>query len=119
MSEENVELVKKLIPPAGTDSTQMFRDDALWAVVKAGAEPFVAPDFEGVFVVFGEGEKFKGLDGLRAGWLDWLAPWGSYYDEIEEVFAVGDDRVVVLGREHGYRLDMEAEVQGEAAGVYT
>ena len=60
MSDENVELVKRLIPPVGTDSTQMFRDDALWAAVKAGAEPFVAPDFEGAFVVLGEGEEFKG-----------------------------------------------------------
>ena len=119
MSQENVEIVKKLILPAGTDYTNVFRDDALWAVVRARAEALVAPDFEGAFVVLGEGEEFRGLDGLRAGFLDWLAPWGSYYDEIEEVFAVGDDRVVVLGCEHGYRLDMEAEVRGEAVGVYT
>jgi ketosteroid isomerase-like protein len=118
MSHENVELVKKLIPPVGTDYTNVFRDDALWAVARAGLEPLVTPDFEGAFVIWGEGGKFTGLDGLRASFLDWLAPWASYYDEIVEVFAVGDDRVVVLGREHGYRLDTEAEVLAESAGVY-
>ena len=38
MSEENVELVKKLILPPGTDYTNVFRDDGLWAVVRARAE---------------------------------------------------------------------------------
>jgi ketosteroid isomerase-like protein len=118
MSQENVELVKKLILPAGTDYTNVFRDDALWAVARAGLEPLVAPDFEGAFFVLGEGEEFRGLDGLRAGFLDWLAPWASYYDDIEDVFAVDDDRVVVLGRERGYRFDTEAEVNAESAGVY-
>lgn len=71
------------------------------------------------FHFFGGTEEFKGIDGLRAGFLDWLAPWASYYDEIEDVVTVGDDRIVVIGRERGYRLDMEAEVQGDAAGIYT
>jgi ketosteroid isomerase-like protein len=66
----------------------------------------------------GSDKQFTGLDGLREAFLDWIAPWTSYYDEIGEVFAVGDDRVVVLGREHGYRRDTEAEVEAESAGVY-
>jgi hypothetical protein len=55
---------------------------------------------------------------MREAFLDWLAPWTSYEDEITEVFAVGDDRVVVVGREHGYRLDTGAEVTTQSAGVY-
>jgi ketosteroid isomerase-like protein len=120
MSRENVELVKKFIAPPGTDYRVLFGDDAAFAAAKAAVEPLVAPDFEGAFIIFGtQPTEFTGLDGLRQGFLDWIAPWATYFDDIEEVFAVGADRVVVLGREHGHRLDTGAEVVSETAGVYT
>lgn len=119
MSQEKIDLVKKLIPPVGTDYTSLFRDDVVWAAVKAAVEPLIEPDFEGAFVAWGQQLMgFAGLDGMREAWLQWLSPWASYYDEIEDIFAVGDERVVVLGREHGYRVDTEAEVAAESAGVY-
>jgi ketosteroid isomerase-like protein len=119
MSQENVEIVKALIPPAGADYKDVFGDDAVWVAAKALFEPHFASDFEGAFIAWGQPQtEFRGLEGLREAFLDWLAPWTTYYDEIEEVFAAGDDRVVVLGREHGYRLDTGAEVTAESAGVY-
>ena len=120
MSQENVEIVKKLLPPVGTDYKEVFGEDMVWATAKEAFEPHFASDFEGAFIAWGQQQmEFKGLDGLRDAFLDWLAPWARYYDEIEDVFAVGDDRVVVLGREHGYRLDTGAEVEAETAGVYS
>ena len=120
MSQLNVDLVKKFIPPPGTDYRVLVVDDDVYAAAKDALEPLVAPDFEGAFITWGQRQtEFTGLDGLREAWLDWIAPWATYYDEIEEVFAVGDDRVVVLGREHGHRLDTGAEVVAEGAGVYT
>jgi ketosteroid isomerase-like protein len=119
MSQKNVEIVRKFIAPAGTDYRVLFGDDVVYAAAKDAVEPFVAPDFEGAFITLGPRQtEFTGLDGLRGAFLDWLAPWTTYYDEIEEVFAVGDDRVVVLGREHGHRRDTETEVVAESAGVY-
>jgi ketosteroid isomerase-like protein len=119
MSHENVELVKQFIAPAGTDYRVLFGDDVVWSTAKAAGEPFVAPDLQGAFITWGQRQaEFTGLDGLREAFLDWIAPWTTYHDQIEEVFAVGDDRVVVLGREHGYRRDTEAEVEAESAGVY-
>jgi ketosteroid isomerase-like protein len=119
MSRENIDLVKKLIPPAGTDYTDLFRDDVVWAATKSAATSLVDPAFEGAFVIWGQREmEFTGLDGMREAFLEWLAPWTSYYDEVEDVLAVGDDRVVALGRQHGHRRDTEAEVQAETAGVY-
>jgi ketosteroid isomerase-like protein len=119
MSDENIDLVKKLVPPVGMDYTDLFGDEMAWAAAKDAAEPIVAPDIEGAFIAWGQRlMEFKGLDGMRDAFLQWLAPWTSYYDEIEEIFAVGDDRVVVLGREHGYRLDTGVEVSAESAGVY-
>jgi hypothetical protein len=32
---------------------------------------------------------YVGLDGFRATWRDWLAPWASYRTEIEELIDVG------------------------------
>jgi ketosteroid isomerase-like protein len=119
MSHENVQLVKRFIAPAETDYRVLFGDDVVWSAAKQAGEPLVAPDFQGAFITWGQQQtEFTGLDGLREAFLDWIAPWATYYDEIEDVFAVGDDRVVVLGHEHGYRRDTEAEVEAESAGVY-
>jgi ketosteroid isomerase-like protein len=119
VSHENLDLVKRFIPPAGTDYTNLFRDDAVWAAARDARAPFLDPDFEGAFVIWGHREmEFTGFDGMREAFLEWLAPWTSYFDEIEDVFAVGDDRVVALGRQHGHRLDTGSEVQAETAGVY-
>jgi ketosteroid isomerase-like protein len=119
MSHENVDLVKRFIAPAETDYRVLFGDDVVWSAAKEASEPFVAPDFQGAFITWGQKQtEFTGLDGLREAFLDWIAPWTTYYDEIEEVFAVGDDRVVVLGRERGHRRDTDAEVEAESAGVY-
>jgi ketosteroid isomerase-like protein len=117
MSQENVEVVKRLIPPGGMDYKLLFGDDAVWAVAKQRLEPLVTSDFKGAFITWGQTE-FTGLDGMRQAFLDWLAPWTSYEDEIKEVFAAGDDRVVVVGLEHGHRRDTGAEVTAESAGVY-
>jgi ketosteroid isomerase-like protein len=76
-------------------------------------------NFKGAWFAWGQRQaEFTGFDGLREFFLDWLAPWATYYDDIQDVFAVGDDRVVVLGRERGYRHDTDAEVEAESAGVY-
>jgi ketosteroid isomerase-like protein len=118
-SEGNVDLVMMTFPPAGTDYTELFRDDEAWAAFKASVVPLVDPDFKGAFVAYGQRIlEFKGLDGLREAFIQWLAPWSSYYEKLEDVVAVGADRVVLLGREHGYRLDTQSEVTTDSAGVY-
>ena len=119
MSQENIDLVRKVIPPTGTDYTELFRDDVAWVGLKDSVDSLVDPDFEGAFVAEGQPLlEFAGLDGLREAWIQWLAPWSRYYDDFEAVLPVGADRVVLLGREHGYRLDTESEVTAAVAGVY-
>jgi ketosteroid isomerase-like protein len=123
MSQENVEIVKTFVAPAGTDYagvdyTDLFSDEVAWGAFRDAVEPLFAPNFEGAFVASGFRMEFAGLDGMRRAFLEWLTPWTTYYDETEDVLAAGDDRVVVLARQHGYRLDTEAEVVAETAGVY-
>ena len=119
MSQENVELIKKIAPPPGTDWAGAFRDDAVWAAVKKAVAPFLTPDFQGAFMVWDQIEtEFTGIDGMRQAFLEWLAPWASYYSDDQDHIAAGDDQVIVLGRQHGRRTDTGAEVLADTAGVY-
>jgi len=62
--------------------------------------------------------RHRGLEGLRAVWLEWLEPWESYRVEIEELIDAGTD-VIVLTRDYGRRPGMTAEVSILAAAVWT
>jgi ketosteroid isomerase-like protein len=118
----NVELVRELQPGPDVDVAQLFRDDEMWAAFADAAASFFDRNFEcvlggGDHDPFG-GAAYVGQDGLRAGWLDWLAPWASYRTEIEEVIDVGE-RVLVLIRDFGRREGSEQEVEVIGAAVWT
>jgi hypothetical protein len=80
MSQENVELVRSLQPSHDADLVALFSDESTATALMEAVSPFFHEDFEIVAPTFvgGEGARFVGLEGLRAGWLDWLAPWESY-----------------------------------------
>jgi ketosteroid isomerase-like protein len=120
MSQENVELVGSLQPSRDTDLVTLFRDDATAAALMEAMSPFFHEDCEIVAPTFvaGQGVRFVGLEGLRAGWLDWLEPWESYRVEVEDVIDAGDD-VVLLPRDYGRRAGMDVEVGGLGAAVWT
>ena len=98
MSQEDVELVRRLLKPfEATDIAPIFRDDAAAAAMTAAASSLYAADFECAFIRDDVGRAtYLGLDGLRAGFLDWLTPWASYRTEIEDFIDAGEGRVVVL-----------------------
>src|SRR5436190_16149906 len=120
MSGENVELVRGLQPSRDTDLVATFRDDATAAAVMETLSPFFHEDVEIVAPSFvaGEGVRFVGLEGLRAGWLDWLEPWESYRVEVEDVIDAGDDAVVLV-RDFGRRAGMTVEVSVTGGAVWT
>jgi ketosteroid isomerase-like protein len=59
-----------------------------------------------------------GLPGLRALWLDWLAPWASYRTEIEELSDLGE-RVVAIVCDYGRRESGAPEIAMRTATVWT
>ena len=120
MSQENVELVRSLQPSRDADLVAAFRDDATAAAVMETLSPFFHEDVEIVAPSFvaGEGVRFVGLEGLRAGWLDWLEPWESYRVEVEDVIDAGDDAVVLV-RDFGRRAGVTAEVGVVGGAVWT
>jgi ketosteroid isomerase-like protein len=116
MSQENVELVRRLQPPPDTDLVALFGDGAESERLLAAVEPFFHDDFVTTGgIQIGEG---VGLAGLKQGWADWLEPWESYRTEIEDVIDVGDD-VLVLVRDYGRRAGMSAEISVLGAAVWT
>jgi ketosteroid isomerase-like protein len=119
VSQENVELVRRLQPRPDVDLAALFRDEG-----SAGgfAETFVSffhADCQCVLHMPGaEQVTYTGLDGWRDGWRDWLEPWVSYRSEIEDLLDDGE-RVVVLVRDYARRVPGAPEVGQIAAAVWT
>ncbi len=119
MSQENVEGVLGLQPPPGLDMAHLFRDDAAFAAMINLVAPKLQPDFEVVGIEPTRGETiYRGLDGYRAGWLDWLAPWATYRAEIVDAKDLGD-RVLLLVRDFGHRNGSSRDVVQDAGSVWT
>ena len=120
MSQENVEIVRKLQPDSDADLVEVFKaiaDDAELEAATAAAAPAFADDFVCVFHSLSE-EPRTGVQGLRDSWLDWLAPWESYRAEIVELRDAGD-AVLVLSNDFGRRPGMDKEVEMHGSAVWT
>ncbi len=65
MSQENVELVVRLLPRPGQDLVRLVRDDDVWAAFTEAVAPVFHPDFECVAGGMPDGEK----NVCRSGWL--------------------------------------------------
>ena len=119
MSQENVELVVGLLPPAQLDFVQLFRDEQVWAALAESIAPHYHTDFETIVRGLPEGDKtYTGMDGLRAAWLEWTAPWATYRMELDEAVDLGD-RVLLLTHDFARREGSTDEMKIAAAPVWT
>ena len=91
-----------------------------------GGAPFAAvpassfaPDFESSFIApDGVNGPFHGVDGLAAGWRDWLEAWERYDVDVERFIAAGD-HVIVFVRISGRTRRDGVEVEHTPAVVWT
>ena len=120
MSRENVELVLGFIQPGpDVDFVPLFRDDDVWAVLAEATAPFYHADFEILARGLPGGDKtYIGLDGMKAVWLDWLAPWATYRAEVEKAVDLGK-RVLLLYHSFGRLEGSTTEIKDELASVWT
>jgi ketosteroid isomerase-like protein len=58
------------------------------------------------------------MEGFRAFFPDWLAPWAMYRTEVEKTIGLGD-RVVVIYRVFGRHQGSTQEVENTASWVWT
>jgi ketosteroid isomerase-like protein len=119
MSRENVELLRSVLPGPNTDVIALFSDNGPSSELIQTIGVALDPDFVSVKHFPGaEPEAARGLDGLRAGWLDWLAPWASYRADIEELIDLGD-RIVAILCDYARREPGAPEVALKSAAVWT
>ena len=107
MSRENVELVRRLYAElAGEGATQEFvqrlTDDALSRFLDPGIEWVAVP--HSLLAV----DSYRGFDGVRRFWGEFLSTWESYKVEPLEFYDAGDQVAVVVhivGRTHELAID--------------
>jgi hypothetical protein len=116
MSQQNIELIRALIPSADTDIAALFRDEETFEQVSAALEHVIDPTVESVAVWQG-GTTYAGIGGFRKMWLDWLEPWATYHSRLDDLIDAGD-RVVALVRDRGRRPDTDADVELIAGSVW-
>ena len=123
MSQENVELVKSVHPPSGTNLSSLFREDAEGSGRFQRLASLLTADFEVVGGDLRGGGGLTtgghGIGGLVAAWRDWLGPWESYWTQVEDFVDAGEDRVLVLVRDRGRLRGSDSEVDNVAASVWT
>jgi hypothetical protein len=113
MAQANVDRVRAIMPPEGTDLAEVF--GAGGGPISAGG--LVADDATVNFTARSAESSRSGAEGFREGWADWLEPWQTYriyYDDIVE----RGDRVVALVRLRGVTKHGGVEMEHEAAGVF-
>jgi ketosteroid isomerase-like protein len=123
VSRENVEIVRSVHPPSGTSLTSLFRGEAEDSGLLGRFASLLTPDFEAVGGdLTGAGGLTTGgdgIEGLLATWRDWLAPYESYWTQVEDFIDAGEDRVLVLVRDHGRLRGSDLEVDSVGAAVWT
>jgi hypothetical protein len=118
MSQEDVEIVRALIPSPDTDVAVLLRDDSLFEQTREALEAFIDSAVESVAVWQGGAARtYVGIDGFRQLWLDWLEPWTAYHVQVDEVIDAGD-QVVVLVRDRARRPDTDAQVELVSGSIW-
>ena len=119
MSQENVEIVDKLVALTDGIDIAVVRDDAAWAERRAQHKAIFEPDCEFAWIASGGtvGLEARGVDGLRERHLELFGAWETVQTECEQLIPVGD-KVVALLRLRGRMAGSENEVQNFGAGIY-
>jgi ketosteroid isomerase-like protein len=104
---ENVELVRRLYAELASEGSahefeQRLTDDALSRFLDPGIE--WVPASHSLLAV----ESYRGFDGVRRFWGEFLSTWESYGVELLSAYDAGDQVAVVvhiLGRTHELEVD--------------
>ena len=115
---EMADLIVSLLPPPEVDLARLVRDDEAFAATVAAARDRLDPELESAAIWLGGGRSYRGLDGFRRMWLDWLEPWATYHVQLEATLEEGD-QVAVLIRDRGRYPGSDAEVELRAGSVWT
>jgi hypothetical protein len=112
MSEEGMELARRLYSNEPIDLVSVFSDPALLEGMRSQFEPFLQPDFVTVGDPSQVGLEWEGreaagpggpsrptatgIEGFLTFWRDWLSNWESWVVRPAEFIDVDEQRVLVL-----------------------
>jgi hypothetical protein len=102
----------------GADLVQTIRDDARCEEAAALIKPeapirFITPDGGRVG---GLSNEFKGMEGYRSGWLEWLEPFEEFHLIPESTLEAGPGRVLFLAHTVARPQGSQAEIE-QGVGV--
>ena len=108
MSQENVELVRRILSEFG-ETLQPVSD-------------LTSPDFiwnNGSWTAWTGPSEYRGTDGFMQFFGEWIAAYDEWAQEVEEIVDVGGGRVVGITRQRGRLRNSGAWVDLQAGFVYT
>ena len=112
MPDSNIERMAAVMPPDGSDLTELFAPGSGFSI-----GGLIADDATIRFLAGGAEQTMVGPEGFVGGWADWLEPWETYRIHYEEVEERGD-RVIALVRLEGVTKRGGVEMEQEAAGIF-
>jgi hypothetical protein len=115
MLQENVEVVKGLIPPNREIDSQMTAERR--AVMRAVFEPLIAPGFSVKFVAAGFTAAYPGADGMADGVVDYTSGFLDFRMVMERIID-GGEVIVGLGRQRGRTKTHGLEFDEEMGMVF-
>jgi SnoaL-like domain len=125
MSTGALQVALGLFPPeireGRLDMCKLIDDEAFRARIAEALDPnaevrFITPDAGGMGSLAG---PFRGPEGFRAGWREWLQPYDRFRIDTERIETTPDDRVVILVKTFGILQGSAIEVEQPSAVVYT
>jgi ketosteroid isomerase-like protein len=103
MSQENVEIVRKLYGSQGSDFYELLDPHVVWLNYASAPEP----------------GPYLGHEGVHEWAKGWRATFGDFEIHPTEIIDAGDDQVVVIGRVSGAGTTSGAPVDREMAWLFT
>jgi ketosteroid isomerase-like protein len=126
MSEENVEIVRRVYPGSSVDIAQLFADEDAMARFETPLLPLIHPSFEvsldsgyaGLSDATSE-RNLRGIDAFREMWRDWLSAWESFRLDVEDLLPLVDSRVLALVDMHARPKSGGIEMSLRGAAIWT
>jgi ketosteroid isomerase-like protein len=123
VSQDDLQLALAIFADATRDGeldmASAIEDETLWErnrerIAEDAKVTFVNPSV-GVKVME---QEYVGIDGLREGWRNWLAPWDRYRVVIDDWHDVGGGQVLVLVTSTARMRESGIEVPQSAASIF-
>ena len=126
MSEQNVEIVRRIYPDSRVDIAKLISDEDASTRFEARMLPLIHPSFEATldpgYAALSDatsGSSIRGIDAFREMWRDWLSAWESFRLDVEDLRPLVDSRVLALVDMHARPKAGGTEMSLRGAAIWT